>query len=111
MRCQGVTCSKAQEYDSSNQRGNYFTFQSRWMRPFHLFSAVQVKTDAQNTPEKPFLMKTSIDAAEKHFHLNQYQEHHQLDSIMKLLLYSSVPSTVFHGTTSVIWILFLCLPL
>lgn len=29
-------------------------------------------------------MKTSIDAAEKCFHLNQYQEDHQLDSIMKV---------------------------
>lgn len=29
-------------------------------------------------------MKTSTDAVEKRFHLNQYQEDHQLDSIMKL---------------------------
>lgn len=29
-------------------------------------------------------MTTSIDAAEKRFRLNQYQEDHRLDGIMKL---------------------------
>lgn len=54
-------------------------------RPF-CFSAGQVKIVAQKTTNRVyfFLMTASIDAAEKRFRLNRYQEDHRLNGIMKL---------------------------